>query len=139
VLSSARTCSPGCTATPLRWGVLVGAGRGGDVGGAGPGVQHAGGVRARRRPAGLLPEDLPGRRAGLWGVGVHQAGPSTDPVVFVHGGVRFGLMKRPLAGIRSSQGAPLLVQKPDGLPKIGVQVLEVFDRDLQLGRVLVLR
>lgn len=48
---------------------------------------------ARHRPAGFLPEDPPFRRAGLRGVHVHQAaGPSTDPVVFEHGGVRFGLM-----------------------------------------------
>ena len=47
-------------------------------GGARPRVQHAGGLRARRRPAGLLPEDPPFRCPGLRGVDVHQAGPVHD-------------------------------------------------------------
>lgn len=38
----------------------------------------------------------------------------------------------------SGQGAPLLLQKLDGLAKIGVELPEVFNEDLALGRVLVL-
>jgi hypothetical protein len=52
----------------------AGCGRGGNLGGAGPGVQHVGDVLTQRRPAGFLPEDLPFRRTRIRGADVHQAG-----------------------------------------------------------------